>query len=502
MEPQTQQGNGRRLVKSFETLSREYAGGRNYISGDMIVDQLTELRKALATQGGAGFGDQTPLRLENLDATMTSVLFQASHLKLFNSIPRVPSAQILYQWIRALGYGTQRGNLGFREGGVAQTGLSSWIRGNATVRYLGVKRGFTHQVMQVGLMGGAFVDPVAREHRDGTLQLLAGLERNILFGDSLITDASGTTVNYDGLLKQTQASYPSSIFDMHGQPLDFEALENYTERLVRVGKLVNFDSLRMFTKPRVLSDLAKLKIHAERKMLGTGANTPGYRPGTPLRGYDSQQGYIPFEQSIFLDPVDDGKVAVDQNGNNVAEGASPPAAPASATVTVNASDPASLFDASFAGTYYYWVTAAGDGGESLATAGNAGAAIATGGSASVAIPATQYATVYRVYRGTVNSATDPNTGWIANVVPSVVGGAATYTDENTWIPQTGIMLLLNMEEPDLAIAQMAPLIKFPLAVVSTTIEFMLMLYHTLAVKAPERVIIVKNIGYRTAEVLQ
>lgn len=486
------QARQRPLVKSFEELSREFSGGRNYISGDSIVAEVNEIRKAIATAGGGGFADQTPLRLENLDSTMTSVLYNASHLKLFNSIPRVPSAQILYQWIRALGYGTQRGQAGFAEGGVPQTGLSAWQRGNATVRYLGVKRGFTHQVMQVGMMGGAFVDPVAREHRDGTLQLLALLERNILFGQAAVTDQAGNTVNYDGILQQLTTNYGNSVFDKQGGALDFEDLENYAERLIRVGKLVNFDNLRCLGKPRVFSDLAKLKLEAERKMLSPAANTPGYRPGTPLKGYDSQQGYIGFEQSIFLDPVEDGRVAVNASGSNVAEGTNPPTAPTLGSIT-QGTDAASTLPQS---TYYYFVTSCGDGGESLVVASGAVAVTSNNQAVSIPIVGTTNSTHYRVYRGTVNSAVDNSVGWIGDAVPSAVGGNVTFVDKNGWIPNTGILLLLNMDEADIALAQMAPLIKFPLAPTSTTIEFILMLYHTIAVKAGERMIVVKNIGLR------
>lgn len=482
----------RPLIKSFEDLSRDMSGGRNYISGDMIVDQMNDLRKALSTAGGGGFGDATPLRLENLDSVMTAVLYQASHLKIFNALPRVPSAQIFYQWIRELTYGTQRGSIGFKEGGVAQTGISSWVRGNATIKYLGVKRGFTHQIMQVGLMGGAFVDPVMREHRNGTLQLLGSLERFSVFGDSAITDAQGNPVHYDGILKQVTTQSPKSVFDKNGQPLDFEDLENYSERLVRVGKLVNFDSLRMFTKPRVLSDLAKLKLESERKMLTSQPNT-GYRPGVPLKGYDSQQGYVPFEQSIFLDPVEDGRVAIDQNGAAIAEGSAPPAAPGTPTgVITSPGTPTNMT----AGTVYYHVSAVSDGGESLTTP-SAAQVITAGQQVALTIPAVSGATAYRIYRGTSSDPTDDSVGWIATIAPTgSVGGAGAFTDTNQFQPNTGIMLMMNMDEPDIAMAQLAPLIKFPLAMTSTTIEFMLMLYHVLAVKAAERMIIVKNIGFR------
>jgi hypothetical protein len=41
---------------------------------------------------------------------------------------------------------------------------------------------------------------------------------------------------------------------------------------------------------------------------------------------------------------------------------------------------------------------------------------------------------------------------------------------------------------------MSPLLKMPLAPVSTTFEYLLLLYHTLVLKAPERQFVFKNVG--------
>ena len=74
--------------------------------------------------------------------------------------------------------------------------------------------------------------------------------------------------------------------------------------------------------------------------------------------------------------------------------------------------------------------------------------------------------------------------------------APNFHDVNDIVPDTGIFVILNMAEEDIALAQMSPLIKWPLAITNTTIEFLLMLYHVLAVKAQERVIFFVNVGRR------
>ena len=65
------------------------------------------------------------------------------------------------------------------------------------------------------------------------------------------------------------------------------------------------------------------------------------------------------------------------------------------------------------------------------------------------------------------------------------------------MPDTNLAPLLCRNPADLVVAQMSPLLKMPLAPVSTTFEYLLLLYHTLVVKAPERQIIFKNVGLLT-----
>ena len=144
---------------------------------------------------------------------------------------------------------------------------------------MGVRRGYTHQMLITGQLGGTFVDPVARENRNGTRQLAGDRFRapDRLGQFLLVKDGSGNEVHYDGIIKQMEASASAStnIIDMEGSPLDFETLENIGERLVSYGKLLNFDALRTFWKPRTLSDLAKLKLQAERRILGND-NVAGF----------------------------------------------------------------------------------------------------------------------------------------------------------------------------------------------------------------------------------
>jgi hypothetical protein len=94
----------------------------------------------------------------------------------------------------------------------------------------------------------------------------------------------------------------------------------------------------------------------------------------------------------------------------------------------------------------------------------------------------------RLYRGTLADGSDAK--WIANLPIATV----SYVDRNQQIPGTGYVFILERSPENLVLAQMTPLLRFPLAVVNTTIEFLLLLYHTLVVKVPERQYIYKNVG--------
>lgn len=451
-----------------------------------LAQQVDELRKSLATTDtGLPGGTQQPLLLENLDPQMTEVLVTTNHLKLFQSIPRVPSMQTYFQWMRHTDYGSRRRAPGFVEGGAPKSGASKWQRGNVMNKFMGVRRGVTHPMMVTGQMGGSMIDPVASENRDGTLELLEMIERWILWGNKDIKDVAGNEVNYDGIYQQLVDDGGKSIIDKRGKALDFEDLESYALTFTTRGKLLDFSNIRSFWHPQVLSDLAAFKAAFEYKKLDSSNPAGGYRPGAPLRGYDSQHGFIPFEPSIMLDPVPDG---VPLGTAEVGVGTTKPTISAQPSTT---SDATSLM---VPGTYYYFISAFDETGETDYRATNSVAVTTTNADkVTFAINVSSNCTGYRVYRGTKSDASDA--GWIQDVAQTA-GPTITITDKNDIIPGTGVGLIMNLSEADIALAQMLPLTKWPLAITTTTQEFLLILYHVIAVKAPERIIMVKNIGKR------
>lgn len=479
----------KRLVKSFQQMGEE-----RYGSSFSTMKVVEDLEKALTLgnyppTAGTTTSDAGPLRLQNLDSTMTSVLFTERHIKLWAALTKVPSIQPYYEWNRRRSYGSQRHSIGFAEGGTPNGQTASYERNGIYTKFLGVKRGITHQLTMTGQLGGTQLDPVSEENRNGAMELMGSLERGLLYFDSLILDSSGASVMYDGLIKQMTTgarAYAPHVVDKAGAPLDFTDIEEAGMSLYKKGYVFNFDDLHMLMTPDIITDLSKMKFDMERKMLGAANPADGYRTGVPLSGHDTNYGRFNFDPWIFGERVEgDSPLATTDP--------SAPAQPAAWNITINAPVQAgSKFVAATTRTVYS-VSAGSDKGEGIPriSTNTTGDTLASG-SVTVTFPAapagTPSASFWRVYRGVLADGSDHK--WIADVPI----GSATFTDLNAKIPGTGIAIVVNRNSDTMAIPQMTPLIRFPLAITSTTIEWLLLLYHTVVLKAGERAYIWTNVG--------
>jgi hypothetical protein len=475
-----------RLIKSFQQMGEEQFGSQ--FSSDQVVNDLA---KALTlgsypTTAGVQTNDAGPLRLQNLDATLTSVLFTERHIKFWNTITKVPSIQPYYEWNRRRAYGSSRHAAGFAEGGTPKGSSSKYERNGAYTRFMGVRRGITHQLTMTGQLGGTQLDPVAEENRNGAMELLAIIERQVLYGDTNVLDQTGATVNYDGFIKQMKTTsgtgatgYAKHIVDKAGAPLDFTDIEEMGYSLFKNGLVMNFDDLEFIMTPSILTDLSKMKFDMERKILG--ASVPNFVTGVPLAGHDTNFGRVNFNPSIFTERVDGDTPLVTADPNA-------PATPGAWDGATQTSQTGSKFTKATA--VVYSIAAFNDSGESLPkTQTTTNQSVAASGADLLTFPAAPTTTTgWRVYRGTATNGSDAQ--WIADVAVA----NATYQDLNTKIPGTGIAVLLNKNPETLAIAQMTPLVRFPLAITTTTIEWLLLLYHTLVLKAGERVYLFENVG--------
>ena len=495
------------LIKSFDILARE-EWGQDFGSAAALTEfgiQKNMIQKAMASQAvaGASYGDFTALRLEDLDPTMTSVLFKGVHLKLQRWLPRAVARQVQWEYSVQKDYGSMRGESGFAEGRGPAGGNSSFERRVANIMFKGRKGGLTHQSSVMG--PGMQLDPTAKENSDRTMELLGTIERELVWGDQDFKDQNANVVTYDGLFRQVKngprdisgstviATPAENVINMKGAPINFDVLENIGYILADQRYVLTFDKVKAFMGGAVASDFATLLRQADRRILGGQGSQPegGYVPGAPAKGYLSQFGFIPFEHSTFMDPVPGKRPLV----SGTTEGFSPLAG-----ATINSVTPGTGGNGDYAaGTYYYFVSAVYAGGETLVSVASSAATVTLSNNqvvVSVARPsATPDASLrgYRIYRGTTTVAADAR--WIANVADPRTGtNFNALTDTNQIMPGTDIMLVLEGSPENITIPQLAPLMRFNLPPEETTLPFYLLLYHTLVVKAPQRQFVVYNIG--------
>lgn len=472
------------MVQSYDQILKSAGMG---ITGD---DRVADLQKALATTNSGPGGIQSgPLMLENLDSIMTEVLINEGHFKLYNYLPKVPSAQPYYEYNVHKGFGSNRsGGAGFAQGGAPKGGTSSFARNGIYTKFLGTKGGVTHQMLLTGQNGGAFEDPNVRENRDRTLELLEKTERELVYGQAAVTDEGGNEVNFDGLLAALTAQNAANLIDLKGAPLTFNELDASALSLVTTGKQPTVNGYTALMSAHVKSGLNKQ--FADRNMVRMNKDTATaqtYTPGTAINTYDTEFGTLALDHSILLQEVD-GAVPLAAAPANV------PAAPAITTQPVAASDATSNLPAA---TYYYTVSAFNDTGESLGTI-TAAVAVTAGQKTTTVVTRVSNATGYRIYRGTKSDGSDAK--WIAKVAQPASGNL-TFVDQGKWLPVDaagnagdGLCILFKPDARDIAIAQMTPLVKMPLPQEGTTFPFLLLLYIVSVLKAPERLIIYKNCG--------
>jgi hypothetical protein len=148
-----------------------------------------------------------------------------------------------------------------------------------------------------------------------------------------------------------------------------------------------------------------------------------------------------------------------------------------------------------AGTYYYFVTAKNSAGESAPVSLGS---IATTDRQTVKIVINRVVSApgaksYKVYRGTSSDAS--KSLFAFEIKDAGAGVTQEIFDKNYDIPGTDTAVLMD-NDPDqvLAFKQLAPLMKLPLARISASERFMILLYGMMQVYNPRRIVVLKNIG--------
>jgi hypothetical protein len=466
--------------------------------GLVSASDIESLNKAI-TAGYGGAGKPTDLtyggvlQAESLEATLKSITFDMKNLKFWPAISVDKAYNLFEQYNRLISYGSDSVPY-IGEGGAPQEEDSTYVRDGQKIVFFGTRRRVSHQMTLVRVTVG---DIVAQQAKEGTMHLLKNIERELYWGHAhFMNQSTGAETGSDadlpvnsiamsGLLKQlqkgdTDAQMQAGDFLGYGDSSSIQAdlagqvmAQDDIERLAVIA-LENFGAPdQLHIEPAALSAFVKQFYPQFRSAPGLANQTVGY----DVSKVQTTAGAIDLKPNLFLRP---------RSGvRSLAVNAQSPAATFTATATSAGSGSGFA-----AGTYKVKVTAVNDSGESSPVS-SADCVLASASNITVAIGSVPAGVKYwKFYISAAGGAagTEKFAGNWANA------GAGNYISANAQLPGLGEAFLLDMSAECMRFKQLAPLSKINFAIVTTALEFAIVMYGALFVYTPRFNCLFRNIG--------
>ena len=423
----------------------------------------------------------SPLVPQQLAQTLSIATSSMNDLKLWPMLAKVQAQNTVVEYNRVLSHGGQHSPF-ISEGGNGILNRSTYEKVATKIRYLAERREVTDQASMVNIVGPS-ADAIAEETRRGTESLLQRLELNLFHADE--TKDSNA---FNGIIKQIVDGGNTS--DLRGKAPTALYLSEILGHLYS-APLYGMVTHIMVT-PRILSELIKQTVHHGRHdqiQVNSGQITFGASSLSITGPY----GPVQVVSAPFLERHD--RIAPALATSSVFEGTL--AAPTVQVQTAAGANNASKFVAADAGDYIYRVVAVGSNGVSAPVDTNA-VTVAAGEQVTFTIRHADHTNVkyLRVYRS-AKGAADANGALLIEEV-AVSGQDTVITDNNVNIPGSSDILFLNFSPDYMCYYQMLSLVRRPLAQVSTTFPFLLMMFGAPAVKLPTKMFVARNAGVNTS----
>ncbi len=468
--------------------------------GVVTPEDIESLNKAI-TAGYGGAGKPTDLtyggviQAESLESTLKSVTFDMQNLKFWPAISVDKAYNLFEQYNRLIGYGSDSSPY-MGEGGAPQEEDSTYIRDGQRIVFFGTRRKVSHQMTLVRTTVG---DVVAQQAKEGTMHLLKHIEREMYWAhahftnnatgemNGAISDLPTNSLAMNGLLQQllrgdSDIQQRSGDFEGYGdlqsigQDLDGAVMtQDDVERLAVIA-LENFGAPReLHIEPIALSAFVKQFYPQFRSAPGLSSQTVGY----DVSKVTTSAGSIDLKPNLFLRPRAGARaVAVNSNA---------PAAPAIGVGAAQATISGGKLD--LLGTYRLKATAVNDFGEGAPT--DLGSVTLTGVNNAITVTLTPIAGVkyFKVYASS-NGGAAGTEKFVGNYKAD--GSSIAYKGVKR--PGLGEAFLLDMSAQCMRFKQLAPLSKINFAIVTTALEFAVVLYGALFVYTPRFNCFFKNMG--------
>lgn len=467
--------------------------------GIVSAADVENLNKAI-TAGYGGAGKPTDLtyggvlQAESLEATLKSVTFDMKNLKMWPAISVDKAYNLFEQYNRLISYGSDSAPY-IGEGGAPIEEDSTYVRDGQKIVFFGTRRKVSHQMTLVRTTVG---DIVAQQAKEGTMHLLKNVERELYWGHAHFinrldgsnsgspADLPQNSIAMSGLLQQLKKGdsdvlMRSGDFEGYGDAQsiaqDLGGLviaQDDIERLAVIA-LENFGSpSELHIEPAALSAFVKQFYPQFRSAPGLANQTVGY----DVSKMTTTAGTVDFKPNLFLRPRA-GARALSVSALAPAPGAFAVASAATGSGSAYA-----------AGVYQIKATLVNDAGESIPVQG-AAVTLLAGENITLTVSGMPANVKYiKVYLSAPGGAvgTEKFAGNFANA------GNTTYVLAGRKQAGLGEAFLLDMSAECMKFKQLAPLSKINFAIVTTALEFAIVMYGALFVYTPRFNCLFENVG--------
>lgn len=472
-------------------------------SGMHGSENLDQLNKALAAEQitGRETADLTtasgaPLKVESLEKTLKHITFRESDIRLWKDLPKKAAYNTVEEYNQQTSYGANRGGWN-REGELPEEEDSIFVRRAQLVKYLGVTKSVTHQMTLVNTMIGSVME---RTIKDGTLWILRTLNQGLYFGNEKLVPEQ-----FNGFLAQqmqsdawaSYADYMNSemVVDLRGSALTEDAIETAANSIVENYGL----GTQLYGPPAVLSSFVK-NFYGNKFIVPNTPSLSNGIMGQRVQAFDSQFGQIGLNHDVFFKKLPSKTTASPANSQKAPN---KPVWDASTAAAVQNGIAGSKWASTDAGNVFYGVVAINRFGESDMAIYNTAVAAVANGAIDLKFAdggGVNKATAYRIYRTKVGGS---DTGEffplfdvsLDDLTRGYDGGApGIIRDMNRFLPDCDQSALFQFDNEVVEFAQLAPLMKMDLAVLSPAFRFMVLLYGTPFLYAPKKMVRFINIG--------
>lgn len=472
-------------------------------SGSHSSENLDQLNKALAAEDITGrqttdltTASGAPLKVESLEKTLKHITFRESDIRLWKDLPKKAAYNTVEEYNQQTSYGANRGGWN-REGELPEEEDSIFVRRAQLVKYLGVTKSVTHQMTLVNTMIGSVME---RTIKDGTLWILRTLNQGLYFGNEKMVPEQ-----FNGFLAQqmqsdawaSYADYMNSemVVDLRGSALTEEAIEQGANSIVENYGL----GTQIYGPPAVLSNFVK-NFYGNKFIVPNTPSLSNGIMGQRVQAFDSQFGQIGLNHDVFFKKLPSksaASAATSQKAPNK------PVWDTTTAATVQNSVAGSKWASTDAGNVFYGVVAINRFGESDMAIYNTAVAAVANGAIDLKFAdggGVNKATAYRIYRTKVGGAATGEFFPLFDVslddlTRGYDGGApGIIRDMNRFLPDCDQSMLVQFDNEVVEFAQLAPLMKMDLAVLSPAFRFMVLLYGTPFLYAPKKMVRFINIG--------